>query len=81
MSYNLQFQVERDLLRVEISGDRTEGDLVADAKTAWTKVATVCRENNLSRILLVSSATGKYAALNGYDINSTLAEYGVQKTW
>ena len=81
MAYSLDFQLKSEFLRVEISGDRTEGDLVTGARAAWTKVAATCRENNLSRILLVSSATGTYNTADGYDINSTLEECGVEKTW
>jgi hypothetical protein len=81
VSYRLSFQVEAELLRVEVWGDRGEGDLVADARGVWTSVATVCGERDLSRILLISHATGDYPIGNGYRINSTLQECGVQRSW
>jgi hypothetical protein len=81
MSYNLEFKVENKLLRVEIWGNRDHGDLVNNAKAAWSKVAVVCKENNLSRILVVSHALGEYSTFKAYKINSTLSECGVQPSW
>ena len=81
MSYDLKFAVEDKLLRVEIQGNRDDGDLVSNAKAAWSKVATVCSENNLSRILIVSHAQGDYSTFKAYKINSTLAECGVRPSW
>ena len=81
MSYNLKFDIEDKLLRVEIQGNRTDGDLVDNAKAAWRKVASVCSENNLSRILIISSAIGEYSTFKVYKINSTLAECGVKPSW
>ncbi|MGH8371751.1 MAG: hypothetical protein ACRETO_03355 [Gammaproteobacteria bacterium] len=81
MSYELQFDVIDKILRVEIRGNRTAGDLSGNAIAAWSKVATVCNENKLSRILVVSHATGKYPSLNAYEINSVLEECGIERSW
>lgn len=81
MPYNLKFEVAGDLLIVEIRGNRAEGDLSSDAKFAWSRIAAVCEENRLSRILVISHATGKYRSYNAYEINSTLDECGIRKSW
>lgn len=81
MPYELHFEVADKLLRVEIRGDRTDGDLSVNARAAWNRIAAVCSEHNLSRILVVSHATGKYSTFNAYEINSALAECGIQRTW
>ena len=79
--YELQFEVLGDMLRVEIRGNRANGDLSRNAKAAWSRIAAVCSENNLSRILVVSHATGKYRSYDAYEINSTLEECGLRKSW
>ena len=81
MSYNLKLDIEDRLLRVQIEGDRTEGDLVGNAKAAWTEIAGICSNSNLDRILVVSHASGKYPPFDAFKINSTLAECGVQRSW
>ena len=81
MSYNLKLDIEDRILRVEIEGDRTKGDLVSNARAAWPEIATACSNNNLARILVVSHASGKYSTFDAFQINSTLAECGVQKSW
>ena len=81
MSYDINFAVEGEILRVEIHGNRADGDLRDNAKAAWSEAAMVCRQNNLSRILVVSHATGKYPTYSAYEINSTLEECGIQRSW
>lgn len=81
MAYELNFQAEGSILRVDISGDRTKGDLTSSAKEAWREVARVARDKNLRRILVISRATGNYPTLSAFQINSTLEDCGVQRGW
>lgn len=81
MSYDLQFEVTDNMLVVEIRGDRAAGDLSSNAKSAWSRIAAVCDENRQSRILVISHATGRYRTYNAYEINSTLDECGIRKSW
>ena len=81
MSYQIQFEITNELLHVEILGNRSEGDLSSNARAAWSQIAEVCNNNKLSRILVISHATGKYRTFNAYEINSALEECGIQKSW
>ena len=81
MSYDLNIQEEEGLLRVDVAGDRTQGNLVDNAIAACKVAVQACNERGLSRILVISSATGEYPALDAYEINSKLQECGVQRGW
>ncbi len=81
MSYKLNFQDEDGVLLVEISGERVKEELTSSAKEAWREIVKVALERKLEQILVLSSATGKYPTLNAYQVNSSLAECGVQRHW
>ena len=81
MSYTLSTKQEDDLLVVEIGGQRTKGELVRHASVAWTEITSLCHERGLSRLLIISRATGEYSTTNAYRINSQLSEWGVRPGW
>ena len=83
MSYELRFNVEADLLRVEIFGERPKDkDALRKAShEGWRAIARVATEQERDRLLVVSHARGDYPTVKAYEINSTLAECGVQRGW
>ena len=81
MSYSLNIREEEGLLRVDVTGDRTQGNLIDNVIAACKEVVQACKESGLSRILVISSATGEYPAFDAYEINANLQELGVQRGW
>ncbi len=81
MTYKLDFTVEGNVLKVEIFGERPKDKLNQASEEAWKEIVEVTREKSIDKLLIISHATGDYPTLNAYQINSALAEYGVQKGW
>jgi len=83
MAYELNIQVEAGILRVEIFGERPRDpeQLKQVSYQAWRQIARSASENQLENLLVISHAHGDYPTLKAYEINSTLAECGVQRGW
>ena len=81
MAYKVHFEQEKDILKVEISGEREKEKLINDASEVWREIAKVNREKGLMKILVLSSATGKYPIFDALMINQNLAAFGVQRKW
>ena len=81
MAYKLNFQDEGGVLLVEISGEREKEELVKSAREAWREIASKTFEAKVIKILVISSATGKYPALDAFLINSRLDECGLHRDW
>jgi len=81
--YELHFSIEPGLLRVEIFGERPQDkvQLQKASHEGWREIARVAAEEKRDRLLVVSHARGKYPTVKAYEINSTLAECGVQRGW
>ena len=72
MAYVLKFQDMGKVLFVEISGEREKEELIKSAMEVWREIARVTQEMQVVKILVVSSATGSYPALDAFLINSKL---------
>lgn len=83
MTYDLEFQVDGDILCVYASGDRdTDTDSPgAAARDAWTRLAKKCQDAGLSRVLIISRVTGRYPTLDTYETMSKLDQYGISRHW
>ena len=81
MAYVLKFQDIGKVLFVEISGEREKEELIKSAMEVWREIARVTQEMQVVKILVVSSATGSYPALDAFLINSKLDECGVKRNW
>lgn len=81
MGYKIDYQDDAEVLRVEITGVRSNDDLTSCEKKAWREVAKIAREKNLAKILVISNATGRYPTWDAYQINSSLEECGIQREW
>ena len=81
MVYQLEFRVEGECLHVEIFGERPKENLTQASKEAWCEIARVAKEKGIGKLLVVSHATGDYPTLTAYQVNTSLADCGVQKGW
>lgn len=81
MAYDLEYQVDGDILCVYATGDRDTDSPGAAAQDAWTRIAQQCGETGLSRVLIISHVTGRYPTLDTYETMSTLDRYGISRHW
>ena len=82
MHYRLSSEVEGDLLRVDLRGDRPAKEALTQAsREAWCEISRLASELACQKLLVVSHARGDYPTSNAYEINSTLEECGVQRDW
>lgn len=81
MSYQLDFEVDGEILRVHATGDRDTDSPRLAAKEAWRRVSEKCGETGLSRVLIVSEVTGHYPTTDAYETMSTLDQHGVSHEW
>ncbi len=81
MAYELNFQDQEWGLLVTITGTREQDVLVSHARDAWRIVAEEANKRQAEKILVLSSATGKYPALDAFLINSKLDDYGIERLW
>lgn len=83
MPYEVTYKAEGDVLVVEIFGDRPSdpAELQRASHATWRQVASTAKDGEYVRLLIISHARGDYPTLKAYEINSTLAECGVEKGW
>lgn len=83
MIYETNFKVDNDILIVEIFGDRpTDPELLKSmSHDTWRKISRVAKDGQHDKLLVLSHARGEYPTLKAYEINSTLADCGVETGW
>lgn len=81
MPYDLVFSEEDGILRVDATGDRTKVNTAESGRAAWRAVAKECTARGLTHVLIVSRITGRYRIADVYDVNSAIAEAGIQPGW
>lgn len=81
VAYEISYQAEDWGLLVEITGVRERQVLVPNARDAWREIAEKAREIEAKKVLVLSSAVGKYPVLDAFLINSKLDECGVERGW
>ena len=81
MPYQISHTVQENVLRVEVTGERSRETLVESAQNAWSRIAQTCTEAGLTKIMIISSATGSYPTLEAYEINTNLSALGVKRGW
>ena len=64
MPYDFEIVVQDDLVRVEVAGDRSAGDHVANADEVGKAIVGACRDSGIDRILVLSQLTGRASPLD-----------------
>jgi len=76
MPYNCAISETPDYLRVDVSGECLPGREVEDSIGVWKKVAEVCREKGLARILAVCDIPGKLPIFAAFEIAAHPETFG-----
>lgn len=79
MSYETTVQAEKDYLRVEVSGIRVPGQEAEDGIAVWTRVADVCREHKVDKILAIINLEGHLPTSVSFKIANDPYEFGWEK--
>ncbi len=67
---------DQDHLRMDVSGNWTQGNEADEAIQCWAKAADACREYGLTRVLAVFDVPGTMPASAGFEIASDPAAFG-----
>jgi len=64
MSYDFEIAMQDNLVRLDVAGDRSAGDHLANADEVGKAVVSACRETGIDRILVLSRLTGRASPLD-----------------
>ncbi|PWJ39300.1 hypothetical protein [Sediminitomix flava] len=74
MKLQPSFEIQENILKVEVQGTYTIGKEKDDLIEVWKVIANFCEENQCSKILTLWNVTGKITLLEAYEIISQGAE-------
>lgn len=80
MSYQVQFDVIEDYLRVEVSGTRIPGQEVEAGIKLWTNIIGFIQSKGLTKILLVLNLDGPLSTMAAYKLANAPQAKGWPKT-
>jgi hypothetical protein len=76
MPYQVAIQEYPDHIRVQLSGELTLGLELQDALSVWSQVAEACREKDVTRVLAISTASGRLPTMTAYELAASAEEWG-----
>jgi len=68
MPYQYKMMAQKDFLRVEVSGHRSEKNIAAEAIELWTTITVECRKQQLNKILAIFDVAGQRTMMDTFDI-------------
>ena len=81
MSYQTQFEVLDDYIRIEVSGERIPGDVGADSGEVVEKTMQVIEKTGITNCLLVLNLSGGLSPMDAFDIVAVSEEVGWQRNF
>ena len=76
MSYDFKIVPQGNIVCLEVSGDRSTGEHVANAADVGKAVVRACRESGINRILVLSQLTGRASPLDQFRAVMHAIQYG-----
>jgi hypothetical protein len=76
MPYTADIQAKQDHIRVEVSGDRSAGDAVANADQVGQQVVQECQTSGINQVLLIARLIGHASAIDIFEIVTGSEKYG-----
>jgi hypothetical protein len=74
MSYDISIQEKQGYIRVEVSGERTSGQEAKAAIDLWMRLAEVCNDKGIFRVLAIYDLNGDLPTIAAYEIGSSLVK-------
>ena len=81
MPLKLKHALNRDYLKVEILGQRTPGNEVAESKQIWKEVADVLSQQEQSRILTIMKVEGRLPIKSAFQIAESARDLGWSRNY
>ena len=81
MPYQTKITEEREYLRVEVTGDRTQGKEAEDAISTLSQIADICHKKGLSRILMSSNLSRLLPTMAAFDVAKTPEAFGWSRSF
>ncbi|MCE2612826.1 hypothetical protein LVD13_07575 [Flavobacteriaceae bacterium D16] len=81
MPLKLKHALNRDYLKVEILGQRTPGNEVAESKQIWKEVADVLSQQEQSRILTIMKVEGRLPIKSAFQIAESAGDLGWSRNY
>lgn len=81
MSRTVTLTVEGDVLRVLVQGERPidDQDALGELRETWARVARVCVEQGIKRVLGLLQLSGRNNSLRSYSMTSSLDAIGLPR--
>ncbi len=76
MPYETEIELQRDYVRIEVTGERRYGDAASDASQVGQRIVEFCRETDNYRVLVILNLRGRLSATDSYDMVEDAKEYG-----
>ena len=73
------FTKEKDLIRLDISGEYTVGKEAEEAIEIWSEAADLCRSSNLTRVLAYIDVAGVFPTDAAYEVASDPESWGWER--
>jgi hypothetical protein len=68
MSYDFEIQEKQDYMRIEISGERVKEHEVDDSLEVWTRLAGICTDKGIFKVLFVLNLSGDLPMMAAFEI-------------
>jgi len=76
MPYDATIETFENHIRAYVTGTRVPGQAVTDADVVGEKLVELCRETDITRVLLVLDLAGRLSVTDAYEIVASSEQYG-----
>jgi len=81
MSYDADYQVLDDHIRIEVSGERIPGNVAIDSSVVMEKTMELIQKSGIRNCLILLDLTGPLSAMDSFDIVSISEEVGWKRDY
>jgi hypothetical protein len=81
MARTVTTTIDRDVLRVEVAGERPADDeeALGELRHTWRRVAELCAERRITRVLAVLQLAGPNNSVRAFSMSSSLEAIGLSR--
>jgi hypothetical protein len=81
MAVQYTINIEKDFLRLDVSGSYTPGNEAAEMRQIWAEVSDACRLHRIRRVLSCSSVVGELPTMVGFELASAPSSFGWERNF